>query len=466
MPTRRDQLQAYQFMMQRVTSALIVHETDPELTPLRRGVGAVFAGVMIAVLIAAGFGVYGVFTGVGGTSWKTDGAVIIERETGATFVYQSGELQPTLNYASARLLTSADKAGPHRVAGKNLAGLPRRPAVGIPGAPDSLPPAGRATATPWTMCSVLGQNLAGAPLTTTTLMVGQSMPGGVPLGQRAILASDSTDGTVYLVWNNHRYRITDGAVIRSVFGAQAGPVDAGTAWLNGLPVGQDIGRIDVPGQGSPSAVLSGFAVGDVVYYPLSRGVQYYLVRQEGLAPLTELQVRIISGQYSVRPKEITAAAANAAPTSNALVPAEGEAAPPALPPDLVTVPAEGRAALCSETHDARTDPVISIGGDTSVLDPAIDTTAESGTGTKLADRVLVPPGGVAVVRVLPSATATTGAYTLVTDAGLRYPVPDDKVLGQLGYSASSAVDIPAALVQRIPEGPTLNPSAAMLSAVP
>lgn len=37
MPTRRDQLQAYQFMMQRVTSALIVHETDPELTPLRGG---------------------------------------------------------------------------------------------------------------------------------------------------------------------------------------------------------------------------------------------------------------------------------------------------------------------------------------------------------------------------------------------------------------------------------------------
>lgn len=466
MPTRRDQLQAYQFMMQRVTSALIVHETDPELTPLRRGVGAVFAGVMIAVLVAAGFGVYGVFTGVGGTSWKTDGAVVIERETGATFVYRQGELQPTLNYTSARLLTSADKAGPHRVAGRDLAGLTRKPAVGIPGAPASLPPADRAAATPWTMCSVLGRNLAGGPLTTTTLMVGRPMPGGAPLGQRAILARDFSDGTVYLVWNNHRYRITDVSVIRSVFGAQASAVDAGTAWLNGLPVGQDIGRIDVPGQGSPSTVLSGFTVGDVVYYPLSRGVQYYLVRTEGLAPLTELQVRVISGQYSVQPKEIPAAAANAAPTSAALAPAEGEAAPPSVPPELVTVPDEGRAALCSQTHDARTDPLISIGGDPGVLDAAIDTSVESGTGTRLADRVLVPPGGVAVVRVLPSATATTGAYTLVTDTGLRYPVPSGDVLGQLGYSASSAVDMPAALVQRIPEGPTLDPAAAMMSAVP
>lgn len=465
MPTRRDQLQAYQFMMQRVTSALIVHETDPEMTPLRRGVGAVFAGVMITVLVAAGFGVYGVFTGVGGTSWKTDGAVVIERETGATFVYRAGELQPTLNYASARLLTSGDKVGPHRVAGADLAGLPRKPAVGIPGAPASLPPADRATATPWTMCSVLGRNLAGGPMTTTTLMVGQSMPGGAPLGQRAILARDSSDGTVYLVWNNHRYRITDPAVIRSVFGAQATPVDAGTAWLNGLPVGQDLGRIDVPGQGAPSAVLSGFAVGDVVYYPLSRGVQYHLVRQEGLAPLTELQVRILSGQYSVQPKEIPAAAANAAPTSTALAPAEGEAAPPSMPPELAAV-AEDSAVLCAQTHDARTDPSISIGGDPQAMSAAIATSVESGTGTKLADRVLVPAGSVAVVRVLPSATAPTGAYTLVTDTGLRYPVPSEEVLGQLGYATDSAVDMPAALVQRIPEGPTLDPGAAMVSAVP
>ncbi|NIH81473.1 type VII secretion protein EccB [Amycolatopsis viridis] len=466
MPTRRDQLQAYQFMMQRVTSALIVHETDPELTPLRRGVGAVFAGIMITVLVAAGFGVYGVFTGVGGTSWKTDGAVVIERETGATFVYRAGELQPTLNYASARLLTSPDKAGPYRVAGADLAGLARKPAVGIPGAPASLPPAGRAAATPWTMCSVPGRNLAGGPTTTTTLVVGQAMPGGTPLGQRAILARDATDGTVHLVWNNHRYRITDASVIRSLFGARAAAVEAGTAWLNGLPVGQDIGRIDVPGQGTPSTVLSGFSVGDIVYYPLSRGVQYYLVRGDGLAPLTELQVRILSGQYTVTPREIPAAAANVAPISTALAPAQGEAAPPSLPPELVTVPDGNGATLCSQTHDARTDPVISVGGDPSALNAAITTRLESSTGTKLADRVLVPPGSVAVVRVLPSATATAGAYTLVTDTGLRYPVPDDNVLAQLGYSAASAVDMPAALVQRIPEGPTLSPAAAAVPAVP
>ncbi|TVT58654.1 type VII secretion protein EccB [Amycolatopsis rhizosphaerae] len=464
MPTRRDQLQAYQFMMQRVTSALIVHETDPELTPLRRGLGAVFAGLMIAVLVAAGFGVYGVFTGVGGTSWQAEGSIVIERETGATYVYRGGQLQPVLNYASARLISTGQNPGPYRVAGEDLKGIPRRPPVGIAGAPDSLPGTDRIAGAPWTMCSVLGSNQAGAGMTTTTLLVGRSLPDGSPLGQRAILVRDFTDGTLYLIWNNHRFRITDPTVLRSVFGAEAAVVDAGTAWVNGLPSGPDLGPIDVPGRGGTSTVLSGFTVGDIVYHPLARGVQYYLVRTDGLAPLTELQMRILSGQYSVQLKEITASVANAAPSSQALPPVRGDAAPPAVTPELAVVPGQGHAALCAQTADARTAPVISVGGDASVLSAAIETSRETGTGTRLADRVLVPPGEVAVVRVLPSDAAGTGALNLVTDEGLRFPVPSDTVLTQLGYSVARAVPMPAALVQRIPEGPTLDPAAAMKAA--
>src|SRR5258706_634875 len=97
MATRRDQLQSYQFMTQRVISAFIMRETDPVQSPLRRGVGAVFGGVMIAVLVGAVFGVYGLLTKIGTDPWQTDGSVIIEKETGATFVYRGGCLQPTPN---------------------------------------------------------------------------------------------------------------------------------------------------------------------------------------------------------------------------------------------------------------------------------------------------------------------------------------------------------------------------------
>src|SRR5262245_59954113 len=98
MASRRDQLHSYQFLIQRVISAFVMQETDPAQSPLRRGVGAVFAGTMISLLVAAGFGVVGLGSKVGGADWRADGAVIIEKETGASFVFLAGRLHPTLNY--------------------------------------------------------------------------------------------------------------------------------------------------------------------------------------------------------------------------------------------------------------------------------------------------------------------------------------------------------------------------------
>ncbi|MEU3273989.1 type VII secretion protein EccB [Saccharomonospora sp. NPDC006951] len=469
MPTRKDQLQAYQFMMRRVTSALIVHETDPEQTPLRRGVGAVFAGVMIAVLVAAGFGIYGIFTGMGGNSWRQDGTVIIEKETGATYVYSGEALQPVLNVVSGKLLSSGQNQGaePKRVSGADLADMPRKPMVGIAGAPASLPPADRVTGAPWTMCSVGGEDMAGSPTTSTTLMVGDRLADGVPLGSNGLLVRDAEDGSPYLIWNNHRYRIAGDrpdAVVRSVFGAQTAVMDVGTAMLNGLPVGQDIGPIQVEGRGDSSTVVSGFQVGDIVFHPVGGGEQYYLVRGDGLAPITDLQTRILRGQYSVEPKEISASVANSAPTSNALAPAQGEAAPPPVVPPLAAPDNGTGSALCASTSNARSAPEITLGGDTSALVHGIGTTSETEAGTKLADQVLVPPGHVSVVRSMPSTGQGAGAFAIVTDVGLRYPVPSPDVLAALGYSAESAIDMPAALVQRIPAGPTLSPEAAMQTA--
>src|ERR1700710_1689169 len=104
MASRRDQLQSHQFRTQRVISALVMRETDPAQSPLRRGIGAVFAGLMIAVMIGAGYGVYGLLTKTGASDWKTDGAVVIEKDTGASYVYRGGQLHPMLNYASALLV--------------------------------------------------------------------------------------------------------------------------------------------------------------------------------------------------------------------------------------------------------------------------------------------------------------------------------------------------------------------------
>ena len=93
MATRRDQLQSYQFLTQRVISAFVMRETDPPQSPLRRGIGAVFAGVMVAVIVGAVFGVYGLLTKVGSNNWKvtlnslTATAAHLEITEGSTLVF-------------------------------------------------------------------------------------------------------------------------------------------------------------------------------------------------------------------------------------------------------------------------------------------------------------------------------------------------------------------------------------------
>lgn len=466
MPTRRDQLQSYQFMMQRVISSLVAHETDPEQTPLRRGVGALFGGVMVAALVTAVFGVYGALTGVGGSSWRADGAIIVERETGAHYVFRDDALQPVLNYASARLISDSDAPQLHRVAGRSLEGIPRNVTVGIPGAPASLP-SDRLAGTPWTLCSVPDTDIAGAPLLVTSLLVGDRLPGGAPLGERGLLVRGSDEDTVYLVWNSHRYRIVGKdpqVVIRSMFGVQRTILDVGSAWLNGLPAGQDIAPIAVSGEGTPSKAVPGRRVGDLVYHSMAGERQYYLVRQDGLAYLTELQAHIALGTNAGKPAQLPIGAINALSVSDALAPERGESAPPDAAPELMSVSATGQAVLCAHTDNASAPPTITSGGDATVVAAGMQTISETSTGTTLADRVWVPPGNVAVVRAVPSSTAGTGALNLVTDVGLRFPVPSEGVLRALGYQPSDATRMPASLVQRIPEGPTLDPAVAMAPA--
>src|SRR3954470_16337239 len=86
MPSRREQIQSYQYLMQRVVNAFVAGEADPSMSPTRRLAGAGFASVMVAVLVVAVFGVIGLLKHGGNTSWRNSGVVIIEKETGTRYV--------------------------------------------------------------------------------------------------------------------------------------------------------------------------------------------------------------------------------------------------------------------------------------------------------------------------------------------------------------------------------------------
>ncbi len=462
MASRRDQLQSYQFLTQRVISAFVTRETDPAQSPLRRGIGAVFAGLMIAVMVGAGFGVVGILTKTGSNNWKTDGAVVIENETGASFLYRNGVLHPMLNYSSA-LLAAGKAGGVFHEAGNSLAGTPRGTAYGIPGAPDSLPGRGKLLKLPWTLCSATGS--AGGRATTVKLLVGRAPAGGQPLGDRGLLVTEPTTGNSYLVVHGRRYQLGQpGMVIPALFGA-ATPVPVGKAWLNGLLVGADIGPIGFGDRkGQPAAKVPGHRVGDFVFAQTGSGLQYFVVFDDGLAFLNEMQADVYKAQSAAQAVEIQLAQVTGTPRSGALKPPTGDTAPPTKPPALLQT--DANAQLCAVSQDAAAPPGIVAGGSVDDAGPGTVTASSSDIGAVLADQVVVPGGQVAVIRAVDSPGSSTGAYYLVTDVGIRYPVTNDAALQMLGYLPADAVGVPTDLLRRIPAGPALNPAAALQPANP
>jgi type VII secretion protein EccB len=456
MASRRDQLQSYQFMTQRLVSAFVMRETDPAQSPLRRGVGALFAGLMIAVMVGAGFGVWGIITKTGSSTWKTDGAVVIEKETGASFLYADGVLHPMLNYTSA-LLAAGKSTTVFHEASNSLAGTPRGNPLGIPGAPESLPGRDKLLSLPWTLCSAARSSTDQA--TTVTLLVGRAPVGGQSPGPQGLLVANA-HGDTYLVWQGRRYLLREPrTLVPALFGAVT-PVPAGTAWLNGLPAGADIATIPVGDRkGKPSTKVPGRNVGDLLRTQTGTGTQFYLVLDDGLAALNDLQTAIYRGQVSAQPIDFNVSDTQALPQSRQLPVPSGDTAPPPKPPALAQVsPAQQ---LCAATRQAGAPPSITVGGSIDQSGPGVPTGSTSDSGAALADRVVVPGGRVALVRAVAQPDATTGAYYLVTDVGLRYAVTSDAALQALGYQPADAVRMLASLVLRIPAGPALDPAAAL-----
>ncbi|MFG2042836.1 type VII secretion protein EccB [Dactylosporangium sp. NPDC048998] len=453
MASRRDQLQSYQFRSQRVVSAFVMRETDPAQSPLRRGGGALLVGGMVAVLVAAAFGVYGILTKIGGSSWKVDGTVVVEKESGATFVYGSGILYPTLNYASALLAAGHGPPIVKQAAANSLAGTPRAAVIGIPGAPNSVPDAKHLTKLPWTVCSARPGN-NGDQATAVQLSIAGPGSGARALpADDGILVSDKA-GALALIWHGYRYKL-DKAVQASLFAA-APVTPVGNALLESLPVGADIRDITVPKAGAQSTAVPDRHNGDVLVAQTGSGPLYYLVFDDGLAPLTELQ-KDIATKAGGNPKQIDLQTAERTKKSGALPAVTGPQAPPLQPPHL-TAPGAGDTVCAEFTADA-TAPALSIGA--AVTAVGVPTRGRTSAGGALADLIAVPAGRAALVVSEPSPGYAIGGWFLITDTGFRYPVVSKEDVQFLGYNPDDADRVPAALLGRIPAGPSLSHASAI-----
>jgi type VII secretion protein EccB len=495
MQNRRDQVQAHMFVMGRLTSGLLRVDLDSPESPVGRTNRGLVTGIVIAVLVAAGAFVFGLISPGTSDSWRASGTLIVDKQTGARYLYVDGTLRPVLNYASALLLVGAADLSTKTAGHGSLSGAQRGAPVGIDGAPDALPDAGDlGDDTPWLVCSTLSADTSGAgtgtaagagaasaaPAASTVLSVGTAT-GGQPLRSGSALLVSGPDGTRYLVWKGSRLRLDSGAGALETLGyGPVSPRPVTAEFLDALPAGPDLTAPDVPGRGTAGPVLGGLTtrVGQVFRTQVpGADSQYYLLRQEGLVPLTATEAALELGDPDTGAKAYggstpTARQLEAGALSGHLVgkAASGTSAElPAVPPTAVTV-ASGSEACAGVSPDAGSGIQVGV---TFVAADALNAVAAQGTvqpgGPAQAvaaaclpvDQVSVPPGGGALVKAASADGSAVGDTTyLVTDTGVKYAVPTSADVQALGYTEADTVRVPTLLLSMLPTGPVLDQAAA------
>ncbi|MFI0351761.1 type VII secretion protein EccB [Actinomadura sp. 9N407] len=446
MQTRKDLYQAHRLMTQRVALALLQGKPGAAESPLRRtGVGTI-CGVMVVVLVAAGFGIAGLLFKGGARNLEKPGLVLIEKETGAVYAYsaQDRRLVPFLNYASARLAMSTTSIERKMVSSKSLAKYGRGPMTGIQGAPESLPEPRKLTKAPWSVCV---RNPGGGSVVS---LIGGRDVGGRALGDdQGVLVQGGPQ--TWLVWRNTRMRISPKAA-RVLTADQPAPVDQ--RWLNALPQGPDFAAPPVPDWGRPSRGPDGapapigqvFRVAPVAGTP----ARWYVQLVDGLSGVSQSQARLLLDTAgSAPPREISPATAGSRPSRTNLFDRNLPESPPRIAAYRTGEP------LCAAYRDTgrlATEARFTIGGSLPAP-PATPTSAGL-------DQVVMPGGGT-FAGTLSHAGQKPQAFSLITEQGVRHPIatPDD--VAKLGYAMNAAVPVPANLIQLFRTGPILASEAAV-----
>jgi hypothetical protein len=291
----------------------------------------------------------------------------------------------------------------------------------------------------------------------TALTVGADVAGGRSLDSTSALLVKA-DASTYLVWKGRRFEVRKpDIVLPSLFREQRRASQVGRAWLNGLLEGLPIEPITVRNAGTSSPAVPGRRSGDLLVAQTGSGPQYYLVYDDGIAQITDAQRAVYAGSVSVSTFPISIAQANTMTRSRQLPVPDEAVQPPESPPHVVQP--DGGDQICTFSSASGT-PVVVVGGSISGDLTTARTAGVTRQGSALADQVVVPSGRAALVRVMVALpNGSTGGFALVTDTGLRYPVGAE-ALTFLGLSEQQAIGIPATLVNSIPAGPSLDPTAA------
>lgn len=469
MRSRKEQVQAHRFVTHRLVNALLVGDPESPETPMRRVGLSVFGSVMVMAIIAAIFGVIGVFKP--GGSKPAAGKLIIEQETGVRYLWGQlkGEgdpvlLYPIANYTSARLILNNPKLETVTMSQNSLRDLPRGMPLGIPNAPDSLPLPENLMQenAPWQVCSSTPRpNSAGY----YAQVLVQKLDGGTVLNSQAILIVDSTQpANKYLVFDNKRMQISDSAI--TILGYNTiTPVQVNPKVINAIQAGPRLNTLTVDGAGgTPAKGLPGTT--NKIGTAYVSGNTAYVLTRAGLVPVGDVALKLLLNGQS--PTQITAEQVNAAKADPGSPSPEPDGMPKAVP---VAHNLEGsHPAVCATytpTSDAdkTTMSVVTFDRAPETLVIPDGATAPDPSTTAYADRIVIPGGRGVLALDKPTEGAQTGqTLYLIDQQGSKFGlVADDKCDPKtaLGYADVTPVLVPGTILKLLPSGVPLSQVAAL-----
>ncbi|GAA4826684.1 type VII secretion protein EccB [Saccharopolyspora rosea] len=430
MQTQRDHVHAYQFLMDRLSSALVLGDPASAEVPARRARVGLTIGLVLAVLISIGFGVYGLLVPGGNTSWQRAGSIVVEKETGTRFVNLGGVLHPTPNYASAKLLAGPRNSGVTLVSSASLEGARRGAPLGIPDAPQTLPPAQQLAGSRWLVC-LSGSGGLGFDFDPAA----PARP--LPADRYSLV--ESPDGARYLLFRGAKYRVSDPAVLAALGMATARPATAPQPWLNAVPDGPALVPATIDGAGSPGPAVDGHPgkVGQLFEQQAANGeVESFVLRKDGLAPVSGTERMLLEAAPGAsEPVRIDAAAVAAAPHS-------ADRSLTQRLPDLSGARYQGGDGLCLRQTPSGTR-----------VDSQVVTTSRPATGVQLR------PGTAALVAAMPIPPGRRIPDRYLVADGAKYLVPDDDSLRALGFAGAPIHPIANELLAAMPTGPVLSRAA-------
>ncbi|MEV8408034.1 type VII secretion protein EccB [Streptomyces niveus] len=503
MASRRDELNAYTFAKRRLIAQFVQPNSTGSEEGAPRPLRGVVPGMIVAVVILAIFGAWGMFKPVAPKQWDTPGEnVIIASKSTTRYVVldTKGKIQlhPVLNMSSAKLLLDPDKGKVINVDESVLDNgkIPHGATLGIPYAPDRLPDAKEAGAAKrWAVCERPGEG--GRAIEKAAFVFAEReqkrTEGTNQLTGGELMYVEGPDEDRYIVdraGKAYPVDAKDEVLLQVLVGDTREPQRVSAAWLATLHEGDAVDFPEIDGTPGVDAGVGGDLdpdldkIGTILTAADGTKNQQYLVLEGRVAPISDFTAKLLlNGPDLIDVGQSGEATSVSAATFRPGEPFGQDNDWPEDSPDAVN---------SASTSEGSRNTVCNVLGE---VDPdSGDTTLTTWAGTGFpatlatgATSAYVTPGSGQLFRQFTGGSTKSGFLFLVTDTGLRYAMQSNgdnatedsgigesgsekdkqdrqnevqKAQNRLGYQNVDAAPVPAAWSSFLPTGPRLSTSAA------